>query len=129
MAALGQSAMISRPGAADGALDLAPLIEVFETDQAALIDFVLDALRELETSFSRFADAVPARDVSAVLSVAHALKGAGANIGAESFAAAMSQAESATGNQDWPAVQSALTRGSTALQAAVLWASARKAAL
>ncbi len=124
-----ESALTSGAAASNGPLDLALLSEVFDSDEAALIDFVLDALRELETSLFGFSKAIVAKDVTTSLALAHALKGAAANIGAGNLAATMFEAERAAESHDWTAVRRAHARGSTALRDAVLWAHMRKKGL
>jgi len=107
-------------------LDLAPLTDVFEDDEVGLVDFVLDALCDLESAASGFEDALAARDVPASRALAHTLKGAYANIGAIHVASAMADAEGSITTQDWTVVENAWTRAKTTMHDAMTWATTRK---
>lgn len=110
-------------------IDLAPLREVFESDDAALMDFVVDSLHELETSLDALAGAISNRDEAACRQLAHALKGASANIGAHALAAAMAAAERAAEARDWHAMEDAYAIAAGALRDALAWANSTKAML
>lgn len=91
--------------------DLTPLWEVFEGDEVALFEFVIDALAELEASLLSLTDAVAARDVPTALALAHALKGGANNIGAASLATAMTEAEHTIAIHGWMKVDGVVKRG------------------
>ncbi len=108
-------------------LDLASLREVFEDDDAGLIEFVDDALPEIAASLERLAGAAQARDAATAASVAHAMKGAAGTIGARSIATPMQRVEDAVRSREWNLVVTETDTARAALTIVVRWVERRKA--
>ena len=82
-------------------LNLESVRIAFEDDDAGLLDLLDLVLATAQTDLANLAAAIGARDATLVGKLAHGLKGASSNVGAEEFAAIAARLETAVHEGAW----------------------------
>ena len=86
-------------------LNLESVRIAFEDDDAGLSDLLELVLSTASTDLGALEAAIAARDEALAGELAHGLKGASSNVGAEEFAALAASLEGAARGPQWPLVQ------------------------
>lgn len=90
--------------------DATRLREIFEDDDDAMHEFLVDALDSLMALVEKLGTAIESADIAAAKAVAHELKGSAANVGATTLAAASTEAELCATAADWQRMHAAANR-------------------
>lgn len=85
-------------------LDLARLVEVYEDDNAGIIELLELMLKTNARYLDRLSNAVEARDMDAVREAAHGIKGSAGNVGAIELQRAAQELEALARDASWEGV-------------------------
>jgi two-component system, response regulator RpfG len=88
-------------------IDYARLRELFGNNDSAVRDLVAHAADDIRSLLDRLAEAILAHDVLQIRSIAHEIKGVGANLGAIAMETASISIERAIDSEDWPSATAA----------------------